>query len=153
MSTVIFYEKPGCINNARQKVLLKSAGHRVIARNLLLEPWTRDRLSPFFEGLPVPQWFNTAAPAITTGLVVPRWLDADMALQLMLLDPLLIRRPLLQVGHQRQVGFDPAAIDQWIGLAIDLPAQPSVIAQDLETCPHKGSRLTQSPFPRGTRLA
>ncbi|NJL49831.1 MAG: hypothetical protein HC929_23525 [Leptolyngbyaceae cyanobacterium SM2_5_2] len=141
MTTVLFYEKPGCINNTRQKALLKAAGHRVIARNLLLEAWTCDRLRPFFADLSVTQWFNTAAPAITTGLVVPRWLDADLALELMVLDPLLIRRPLMQVGNQHRVGFDPEAIDQWIGLKTTqpLPLAPS-LSEDLETCPHAALR-------------
>ncbi|WP_035984795.1 ArsC/Spx/MgsR family protein [Leptolyngbya sp. KIOST-1] len=129
MATITFYEKPGCINNTRQKRLLEAAGHRVNAHNLLLEPWTCDRLRPFFAGLPVPQWFNTTAPAITTGLVVPTQLDAEMALELMVLDPWLIRRPLLEVEGDCRVGFDPDAIDRWIGLT-DAPPTP-----DLETCP------------------
>jgi nitrogenase-associated protein len=133
MATVTFYEKPDCINNARQKRLLEAAGHRVIARNLLQEPWTCDRLRPFFAGLPVPQWFNPTAPAIATGRVVPTQLDADAALALMVLDPLLIRRPLLEVGGDRRAGFDPEAIARWIGLTI---ATPDL---DLETCPRSAA--------------
>jgi nitrogenase-associated protein len=136
MTTVMFYEKAGCINNTRQKALLKAAGHRVVARNLLLEPWTRDRLLPFFEGLPVVQWFNTTAPAITTGLIVPQQLDAETALELMVLDPLLIRRPLIKVGQQYHVGFDPDFIEQWIGLNTALAIhEAKAKAKDLETCP------------------
>lgn len=71
MATVNFYEKPGCINHTRQKALLQASGHQVIAHNLLVEPWTPERLYPFVAGLPVAQWFNTTARAITTGLVVP----------------------------------------------------------------------------------
>ncbi len=138
MTTVIFYEKAGCINNTKQKALLKAAGHRVIARNLLLESWTRDRLRPFFGDLPVAQWFNTTAPAITNGLIVPQDLTADIALDLMVLDPILIRRPLMKVGQQCRVGFEPKAIDQWIGLAM-----PGGVAEDLETCPRQ---------PTGTQL-
>ncbi len=53
MVTVLFYEKPGCINNTKQKVLLKAAGHEVQAHNLLTEPWTAESLRPFFGALPV----------------------------------------------------------------------------------------------------
>lgn len=35
MATVIFYEKPGCINNTKQKARLLAAGHEVQAHNLL----------------------------------------------------------------------------------------------------------------------
>lgn len=34
----------------------------------------------------------------------------------MLQDPLLIRRPLLEVGDRREVGFEVDKIDAWIGL-------------------------------------
>jgi nitrogenase-associated protein len=135
MTTVVFYEKPGCINNTRQKALLTKAGHRLIVRNLLLEPWTPSRLRPFFGSLPVAQWFNTTAPAIKTGLVVPQNLDADTALELMVLDPLLIRRPLIQVDNMRHVGFDLNIIDQWIGLHPSYIPGTEPAKIDLEICP------------------
>lgn len=135
MTTVVFYEKPGCINNTRQKALLTKAGHRLIVRNLLLEPWTPSRLRPFFGNLPVAQWFNTTAPAVKTGLVVPQNLDSEIALELMVLDPLLIRRPLIQVDNMRHVGFDLNVIDQWIGLHSGDTATTKTERLDLETCP------------------
>ena len=58
MTKVIFYEKPGCINNAKQKALLWAAGHEVIAYNLLKTPWTVASLRPFFGDRPVTEWFN-----------------------------------------------------------------------------------------------
>lgn len=64
MAKITFYEKPGCGNNTRQKALLIDAGHEVIARNLLTEPWTAEQLLVFFNGLPVAEWFNRAASQI-----------------------------------------------------------------------------------------
>ena len=46
MATVIFYEKPGCGNNTKQKVWLAASGHTVLAKNLLTEKWTASRLRP-----------------------------------------------------------------------------------------------------------
>lgn len=145
MVTVIFYEKPGCINNTKQKQLLMAAGHSVDARNLLTTPWTPERLLPFLQALPVPDWFNRSAPAIQAGDVVPESLDAEAALALLVAQPLLIRRPLLQVGNQRQVGFDPKTVAAWIGLTpVSGPSLPSslqssrvqaLLQQDLQTCP------------------
>ncbi|MGF1517369.1 MAG: ArsC/Spx/MgsR family protein [Nodosilinea sp.] len=150
MATVNFYEKPGCINNIRQKALLQASGHQVIAHNLLLELWTPARLYPFFEGLPVAQWFNTTARAITTGLVVPAQLDTDLALELMVLDPGLIRRPLLQVGNQRQSGFDPDVINRWIGLSATVLGETGISPTDLTL----GSKFTARSFAtRGASLA
>ena len=53
MAELTFYEKPGCQGNARQKALLRSAGHQLTVRNLLTEPWTAERLQGFFGDLPV----------------------------------------------------------------------------------------------------
>ncbi len=116
MTTVVFYEKPGCINNTRQKAWLAASGHRVDARDLLQESWTAARLRRFFGTLPVSAWFNMSAPRIKDGEVQPERLDADAALQLMLRDPLLIRRPLLEVDGECRAGFDPLAVRRWIGL-------------------------------------
>ena len=116
MAEVIFYEKPGCAGNARQKAILEAAGHKVLSRNLLTEPWTRLALLAFFQGLPVAQWFNRNSPAVKSGEIIPEALDEIAALELLQAHPLLIRRPLLEVAGVRRAGFDPAVIDAWIGL-------------------------------------
>ena len=71
MARIVFYEKPGCINNVRQKKLLRQAGHTIVARNLLSENWSADasQLQAFFAGKPVSEWFNRSAPAIKQGLI------------------------------------------------------------------------------------
>lgn len=129
MITVVFYEKPGCANNTRQKVLLAAAGHTVLAKNLLTEPWTPMRLRPFFGNLPVPQWFNPSAPRIKSGEAIPESMSEDEALLLMVKEPLLIRRPLMDVAGECRTGFDQAEVDAWIGLGIKAGNE------DLETCP------------------
>ena len=129
MAQVIFYEKPGCINNAKQKALLWAAGHEVTAYNLLKTPWTVASLRPFFGDRPVVEWFNKTAPQVKLGEVVPETLDEQTALELMVQHPLLIRRPLIQVGDVCRVGFDRNQIDASIGLT------PTNIFEDLETCP------------------
>ena len=48
MANVTFYEKPGCRNNTKQKILLLAAGHNLEAKSLLTEPWTPETLRPFF---------------------------------------------------------------------------------------------------------
>ena len=129
MVQVIFYEKPGCINNTKQKALLKAAGHEVIAYNLLKTPWTVSSLRLFFGDRPITEWFNKTAPLVKSGEVIPENLDSKTALQLMTTNPLLIRRPLIQVGDTYKVGFNREEIDDWIGLA-----SPKIV-EDLENCP------------------
>ncbi|MDD5412855.1 MAG: nitrogenase-associated protein [Methylobacter sp.] len=130
MATVTFYEKPGCSNNTRQKILLAAAGHQVVARNLLTEAWQPDRLRTFFGELAVRDWFNYSAPAIKLGEIEPDKLTEQEALALMLENPLLIRRPLMQVGDSLMAGFDQQAVDGWIGLKEIDDAN-----QNMESCP------------------
>ncbi|MBW4518297.1 MAG: hypothetical protein KME16_01005 [Scytolyngbya sp. HA4215-MV1] len=151
MAIVIFYEKPGCINNTKQKTLLKAAGHDVQAQNLLTTPWTVESLRPFFGTLLVADWFNRSAPTIQSGAVIPENLDAETALSLMVETPLLIRRPLIQVGDRRSVGFDVAAINAWIGLQSIDPAQQAthetLKQQDLQTCPRSQTEGPRQVLP------
>ncbi len=136
MSTVLFYEKPGCINNTKQKVLLAAAGHTVQAKNLLTEKWTAARLRAFFGDLPVVEWFNHSAPRVRDGEIWPHKLSADQAIALMLREPLLIRRPLMQVDEEYRVGFDQDEVDRWIGLSSKARDR-----EDLETCPRQTGKL------------
>jgi nitrogenase-associated protein len=116
MAAVVFYEKPGCINNTKQKRWLRESGHEVIERNLLTHAWSAAELRRFFADLPITQWFNPSAPRIKSGEITPELLDAEQAIALMLAEPLLIRRPLMQVHETTMVGFEREAVDHWIGL-------------------------------------
>jgi len=135
MAVVTFYEKPGCKGNLRQKLLLAAAGHTVLARSLKSEAWTADRLLAFLGKLEIGEWFNRSAPAVKSGEIVPENLGFEEALHLLLDNPLLIRRPLMEIeksgGAERRVGFDTAAVDAWIGLNnVELPEG------DIEACVH-----------------
>jgi nitrogenase-associated protein len=138
MADVIFFEKPGCGGNARQKALLEQAGHRVIARDLLGEPWTPGTLRPFFGDRPVADWFNRAAPAVKSGELVPEAMDEAAALAAMVERPLLIRRPLMQVGDRCDCGFETDRVDAWIGLVGTAPAAAKMegcLRPDMPPCP------------------
>ena len=131
MTHLVFFEKPGCGGNARQRAALEAAGHTLERRNLLTAPWTPASLLAFLAPLAVSKWFNRAAPRVKDGGVQPDLLDADTALALLLKEPLLIRRPLMQRADNgsRHVGFETAAVDAWIGLGTN-PASP----RSLEGC-------------------
>lgn len=131
MAIVHFYEKPGCFNNTRQKQMLVKAGHLLIVHDLLRFPWSqnRPRLRSFFGDLPVSEWFNRSAPAIKDGELKPELINERQAIELMVANPLLIRRPLLEVDGRRRAGFDAENIDAWLGLS------DALTYEDLETCP------------------
>jgi nitrogenase-associated protein len=140
MNSIRFFEKPGCINNTKQKKLLAEAGYKVEPHNLLTEPWTRERLEAYFHGMAVAERFNRSAPLITSGEVVPEVLTEDEAYQLMLEEPLLIRRPLMEIGEHRIVGFEPEKINQILALTWDESKTGS-----LESCPRYIGEACEEP--------
>jgi nitrogenase-associated protein len=131
MATIHFYEKPGCTNNTRQKQLLIKAGNLLVIHNLLTQNWGQEpeKLRCFFGDMPVADWFNRSAPAIKNGEIIPETITAEQAIVLMVANPLLIRRPLLEVDGQRLAGFDPAIIASKLGLNV------TNAGVELETCP------------------
>lgn len=139
MTQVLFFEKPGCLSNTRQRSLLASLGHRLQVRNLLAEPWTPERLRPFFGDRPVRDWFNLTAPRVRSGEVLPDDLSERDALALMVDDPLLIRRPLIELGPDlegavgvlRDCGFAPGPLLDTLGVRL-------VPGEDLQACSRGG---------------
>lgn len=128
MSALIFYEKPGCAGNQRQQAVLRSQGIAFQVRDLLSTAWTAARLRPFFGSKPVAAWFNLSAPKVKSGEIDIHALDEAGALALMLAEPLLIGRPLLEYGGLRQSGFNPGPVLDALGLRL----KPG---QDLQSCP------------------
>jgi nitrogenase-associated protein len=131
---ITFWEKPGCVGNARQKAILTVAGFEVDARNLLTHPWTAGELEGFFQALPVPEWFNLSAPRVKSGEVVPTEIPRDTALQLLLKEPLLMRRPLMEIGRQRLVGFEMKAIEEAAGHALEGGRIDRLRGENLDQC-------------------
>ena len=115
MKIVIFYEKPGCATNAKQKRLLLDAGCIVIERNLLEHGMNLEELSEFLEHLPVVKWFNPNAPKVKSGEINPKQLSAPAALNLLMTEPILIRRPLMVLGGLKECGFDIRKIELFLG--------------------------------------
>jgi len=117
MALITFYTKNGCATSARQIDLLRLSGHQVNVVDLLAHPWQPEELTTYFGALPVQRWFNPNSPRVKSGEIDPAAYDRDGALTLMLADHLLIRRPLMESGGVRLCGFDPAALQAWVGLS------------------------------------
>jgi nitrogenase-associated protein len=119
MAKVIFWEKPGCKGNTRQKEILLASGHQLDVRNLLTEAWSVASLQQFFGERPVTEWFNPSNPQVKSGVINPAEVAPEQALQMMVEEPLLIVRPLMQVGTQRLAGFEVQQVHNWIGLELE----------------------------------
>lgn len=132
MPSIIFYEKPGCLTNRKQKTLLQDAGFSLEVRDLLSEPWSAAELTGFLQPLPVSEWFNPAAPQVKKGEVDPQILDEAAAIKLLLAKPLLIRRPLMEWQQKRLAGFDPLRLKNELGIV--LIAGQDKTGQALQEC-------------------
>jgi nitrogenase-associated protein len=109
---VVFYEKPFCAANAKQKQILRSSGCTLIERNLLEHGLDGDTLRSFMGDKKVADWFNPAAPAIKNGEVFPNDLDEGEAMELLMSNPILIRRPLMVIGNEKLCGFDAQKVSE-----------------------------------------
>lgn len=137
MATIHFFCKLGCINNNKQKRLLKDAGHSVMDYDILHFEFNKETLRSFFGDKPVTYWFNPTAPAIKNGEVHPEKMGEEEALQAMIQDRLLIKRPLIQIGSERFCGFTSNRVRTFAGLDV-LPGEEDGVAalleDDLVTC-------------------
>nr|WP_321453774.1 ArsC/Spx/MgsR family protein [uncultured Carboxylicivirga sp.] len=134
---VHFYEKPGCINNTKQKILLKDKGYKVIAYNILKESWTKERLELFIKERPLIECFNSSAPRIKSGDVNPQVLSYDETIAAMLDDPYLIKRPLIRVGNNYGCGFDSELAKELMNDVIDAALLSCPKTSDQPNCDEK----------------
>ncbi|NTW63717.1 MAG: arsenate reductase family protein [Chlorobiaceae bacterium] len=142
MASILFFEKPGCQNNTRQKAWLELSGHTVEAINILEYPWSKEELSLYLGENPVSACFNPAAPAVKTGTISPDLFNREDALEAMVKNPILIRRPLLKTGNHYLQGFDTAVLRTIITLAPVPGAEKvveSFIMSDFNNCANSGT--------------
>jgi arsenate reductase (glutaredoxin) len=115
MAEILFFEKPGCINNEKQKKILRSAGHTLHCRDILKHPWDTEKLLPFVEGKKAEQMINTTAPVVKNGSLDPSKLSFTQAIALMIEDPILIKRPLIEVDGLHIQGFESILLKPYLG--------------------------------------
>lgn len=112
MKLIVFYEKPFCTANAKQKAILRKSGCTLIERNLLEHALDADALRSFMGDKKVTEWFNPVAPAIKNGHLLPDSLNEVEAIELLMNDPILIRRPLMIIGTEKLCGFDAQKVSE-----------------------------------------
>lgn len=148
MAKVIFFEKPGCRNNTRQKAVLELSGNTVEALSILDYPWTKEELSLYLGLKPVRECFNPSAPAVKSGDVDPDNYIREQAIEMMASDPILIRRPLMKIGNRHLQGFDMAELRKIISLAA-VPGAEKVVESlkmtDLDSCPQNSGFSCTNP--------
>jgi len=138
MATITFFEKTGCVNNTKQKQILTLAGHSITPINLITYKWTLSELEIIFKDKSASECFNLNAPQITSGEIIPTNYNKEEALQLLLQEHILIKRPIIKIKDEYIVGFDKELLDKKIEIySSKEPKISSLLDQDLETCPQK----------------
>ena len=138
MNIVIFYEKPGCTTNKKQKKLLRESGCMVVRRNLLEHEMSLEELRSFFDGRPLNEWFNPNAPQIKTGYIKPQDLNEEQALRLLFMEPILIKIPLMIIGRHRIAGFDQVQVENVLNITLARSVSTKCSSAD-DTCSDKRS--------------
>lgn len=114
-----FYEKTGCSGNAKQKELLKSHNISFSVKSLLDTSWSKESLGEFFKYLDTKDIFNPFAPQIRDKEIDISKLSKDEAIELMIKNPILIKRPLLDINGVKVCGFDIEKINELLNVNID----------------------------------
>ena len=109
---VIFYEKPNCAGNAKQKKLLTLNGISYEMKSILDTQWTQTLLHSFFKGLDTKDIYNPFAPKIKNNEIEITTISKNELIELMIQEPILIKRPLLEIGETKICGFDIEKINQ-----------------------------------------
>jgi nitrogenase-associated protein len=128
MAEIIFFEKPGCINGGKQKAILRAAGHSLSCIDILKYPWSPEKLLRFVTGKNPSEMINYTAPAVKKGELVPEHLSFKEAVNLMVADPILIKRPLIAVNGLNIQGFSDSRLTPYLG---DWDGR-----DDVTTCPN-----------------
>jgi len=123
---IIFYEKTGCGGNKRQKELLEHYGLSLEVRSLLDTPWSKESLSPFFEGLTPQQMLNRFAPQVKEESFRLEEFTKESLIEKMVEEPILIHRPLLQIGEVKLCGFDSEKLNAL--LHVKMPTSQTINA-------------------------
>ena len=82
-------------------------------------------------------WFNDKAPDVKSGHVKPEMYTEDEALEVMIQDPILIRRPLIDYNGVKVCGFDDYVMYEVLNLGGD--------KGDMEQCQSMGTEENCEP--------
>jgi len=131
---IIFYEKPGCLGNKKQKELLKANGLEFEVKSILDTKWDKKTLESFFVGLEKNEIVNETAPKIKNGEIDLNSVTKEQLIYKMINDPILIKRPLLIVEDSKICGFDMARLNDVLDLKLDTKKQIGTCQSSSDSC-------------------
>ncbi|MEA2029180.1 MAG: ArsC/Spx/MgsR family protein [Campylobacterota bacterium] len=115
---LIFYGKVGCAGNTKQKDLLKKHNISYDDRDILNTQWSKAELLSFFDGLSNDEVINQSAPQIKRS-EIDLAISQEALIEMMLDNPILIKRPLIAIGEAKLCGFDIEKINALLNKKIE----------------------------------
>ncbi len=131
---IVFYEKPGCLGNKKQKELLKANGLEFEVKSILDTKWDKKTLESFFVGLEKNEIVNETAPKIKNGEIDLNSVTKEQLIYKMINDPILIKRPLIIVDDSKICGFDMAKLNDVLDLELDTKKQIGTCQSSSDSC-------------------
>lgn len=131
---IVFYEKPGCLGNKKQKELLKANGLEFEVKSILDTKWDKKTLESFFVGLEKNEIVNETAPKIKNGEIDLNSVTKEQLIYKMINDPILIKRPLIIVDDSKICGFDMLRLNDVLDLKLDTKKQIGTCQSSSDSC-------------------
>ncbi len=131
---IVFYEKPGCLGNKKQKELLKANGLEFEVKSILDTKWDKKTLESFFVGLEKNEIVNETAPKIKNGEIDLNSVTKEQLIYKMINDPILIKRPLIIVDDSKICGFDMLRLNDVLDLKLDIKKQIGTCQSSSDSC-------------------
>jgi len=131
---IVFYEKPGCLGNKKQKELLKSNGLEFEVKSILDTKWDKKTLELFFVGLEKNDIVNETAPKIKKGEIDLNSITKEQLIYKMINDPILIKRPLIIIDDNKICGFDMTKLNDILALQLDTQKQIGTCQSSSDSC-------------------
>lgn len=123
--TVDFFQHNDCLGNELQRKVLSDAGFSLNIYSIFDIRWKAEHLYLFFKDTPVYTWFDYGADSIKSNFFDPKTVSPEEALQFMLQDMKLIKRPLIHFNGEYCAGFDTELVKRL--LAFTKTISPDVI--------------------------
>lgn len=84
-------------------------------------PWDVSTLTSFFQNLTSKEMLNPFAPQLKDGSFKPEDYTKESLIEKMVQEPILIRRPLMQIGDVKLCGFDIARLNLLLHVKMPTP--------------------------------
>lgn len=113
---VDFFQHDNCIGNEIQRKVLEDCGFNLNVYSILDIKWKPNHLYLFFKNDPVYTWFDYSAPTLEKELFDPYKVTSQEALEFMVADRKLIKRPLIHFNGEYCNGFETELVKQMLEL-------------------------------------